>query len=395
MTGCAAACRAALGRQLQKGWQQRYQHHRNQRSGGQRRAWAAAASALAGAVGVDAYARWDRLQMRASPPELPLTYDPAAFAALWDQHICLQLARVGTIASRVLPFLVRSAWVYHSHKGSDSDDAVARLGVDLRLLLVDLGPTFIKFGQMLSIRPDLLPASVLMELQKLCDAVPAFPTAEAIAVIESEFGRGAVARMFDGLDESTEPIAAASLGQVYRVHLREKNQGRGTQVAVKVQRPDMVSAVSLDLLLLRRYMHAVEAVKSALMFTGLLAQRKQFDIELLDSFASASFFELDYEHEAANQQRFLRELKQRNLSSSIRVPHVHHNATSRRVLTTEWIEGKQLAHSSPATIRRLVPSGVRVFLVQLLDMGFFHSDPHPGNLLVDAQGRLVLVRPFP
>lgn len=164
-------------------------------------------------------------------------------------------------------------WVYTSHKGSESDDAVARLGVDLRLLLVDLGPTFIKFGQMLSIRPDLLPASVLKELQKLCDAVPAFPTAEAIAVIESEFGRGAAARMFHGLDASTEPIAAASLGQVYRVHLRDgRKQGRGTQVAVKVQRPDMVSAVSLDLLLLRRYMHAVEAVKSALMSTGLLAQ---------------------------------------------------------------------------------------------------------------------------
>ena len=332
-----------------------------------------------------------------STPELPLVYNPAAFATYWDQHVCVQLSRVGTIASRVVPFIFRSAWVYANHQplsdDGGSDDTVARLGADLRLLLVDLGPTFIKFGQMLSIRPDLLPASILKELQKLCDAVPAFPTAEAIAVIESEFGRGAVARMFDGLDASTEPIAAASLGQVYCVNLRD--QGNGTQVAVKVQRPDMVAAVSLDLLLLRRYMHVVESVKSALMYTGLLAQRKQFDIELLDSFASASFFELDYEHEAANQQRFLHELERRGLSSTVRVPQVHHAATSRRVLTTEWIQGKQLAHSSPATIRRLVPSGVRVFLVQLLDMGFFHSDPHPGNLLVDAQGRLVLVRLFP
>ena len=116
-------------------------------------------------------------------------------------------------------------------------------------MLVELGPTFIKFGQMLSIRPDLLPAAVLLELQRLCDAVPAFPTTLAIDLIEKELGSGAAERLFEGLDRNTEPIAAASLGQVYCVRLREKGKkpGEGALIALKVQRPDMVAAVSLGM----------------------------------------------------------------------------------------------------------------------------------------------------
>jgi aarF domain-containing kinase len=347
---------------------------------------------------------YDRKQISASRAEhgqLPLNYDPGAFAAFWDQHVCMQLARVGTITLRVVPFLLRSAWLYYhpvssSRQISESEPHAAwgaDWGAELRELLVDLGPTFIKFGQMLSIRPDLLPAPVLRELQRLCDAVPAFPTPEAIDLIERELGSGAVARLFEGLDNNTTPVAAASLGQVYCCRLREegKKAGTGALVALKVQRPDMVISVSLDLLLLRRYMQIVEVIKKSMMEAGIIAKRKQFDIDLLDTFAAASFCELDYQHEAANQERFQYELEKRGLSSTVRVPRVHRLGTSRRVLTTEWIQGKQLAHSSPETIRKLVPAGVEVFLVQLLDMGFFHSDPHPGNLLVDTQNRLVLI----
>jgi len=144
---------------------------------------------------------------------------------------------------------------------------------------------------------------VLRELQTLCDAVPAFPTAEAMDLLERELGVGSIHRLFEGLDRSSVPIAAASLGQVYCCRLREPGiaPGKGALVAVKVQRPDMIAAVSLDLHLLRRYMRVVECVKGGLMAAGVLGERKQFDIELLDAFASASFLELDYRHEAANQ----------------------------------------------------------------------------------------------
>jgi aarF domain-containing kinase len=380
--------------------QRHYGRQHTDDSGGRRaRTWFAAGAATATvSAATVARAWWEREQLRAAPPQLPLRYDPVAFAEVWDQRVCTQISRVGTILSRVGPFLARSAYLYYFGLGEsdthgDHEGKLTRWGVDLRTLLVDLGPTFVKFGQMLSIRPDLLPASVLQELQQLCDAVPPFPTAEAIAVVENELGRGAVSRLFEGLDAASTPIAAASLGQVYCCRLRAPagSKGSGQLVAVKIQRPDMLSAVSLDLHLLRRYMRAVEGIKALLMHTGVLAHRKQFDVEILDSFASASFWELDYEHEAANQERFMRELDSRGMSSTVRVPAVHRCATSRRILTTEWIEGTQLAKSSPATIRRLVPCGVNVFLMQLLDMGFFHSDPHPGNLLVDQQGRLTLI----
>jgi aarF domain-containing kinase len=149
----------------------------------------------------------------------------------------------------------------------------------------------------------------------------------------------------------------------------------------------MIRAVSLDLYVLRKYTRFVESFKKVLMRIGVFVERKQFDVELLDTFAHASFYELDYVHEAANQERFAQHLH----TSNVYVPTVYHGWTTRRVLTTEWIEGKQLAKSSPETIRRLIPCGVECFLHQLLSIGFFHSDPHPGNLLVNDRGQLVLI----
>jgi hypothetical protein len=246
-------------------WQQRAQRHTH--SGGQTRGGWKARNVLFGALGVSAasccavavVAAVDREQMAAAAtdlraPQLPLHYDPAAFADHWDKHVCVQLARVGAIGTRVLPFLVRSVWLYYGPQASlrdatESDTVSASWGAELREMLVELGPTFIKFGQMLSIRPDLLPAAVLLELQRLCDAVPAFPTTLAIDLIEKELGSGAAERLFEGLDRNTEPIAAASLGQVYCVRLREKGKkpGEGALIALKVQRPDMVAAVSLGM----------------------------------------------------------------------------------------------------------------------------------------------------
>ena len=128
------------------------------------------------------------------------------------------------------------------------------------------------------------------------------------------------------------------------------------------------------------------------MLTGLLgaAERASFDVALLDTFARASYLELDYVNEGLNLEVVEKQLVPR-LDGAVRVPRCFWSATTRKVLATEWIHGKPLALSSPETIQRLTPVGVDCFLRQLLEVGFFHSDPHAGNLLVDEEGRLVLI----
>lgn len=223
--------------------------------------------------------------MALSEGGLPLTYQPDQIAAFWDQRPSIALRRVGEIGAAVLPFCAQLAGDWMLRSGDDTTQRDARLAArakQLRLLLTELGPTFIKFGQMLSIRPDVIPPAALAELQKLCDAVPSYPTGQALELIRRELGQQASEFLLD-LDASIEPIAAASLGQVYRCRLRSS----GELVALKVQRPDMLRAVSLDLYLLRGYMQFVEAFKKKVL-TGVFgaADRTSFDVKLLDTFAT-------------------------------------------------------------------------------------------------------------
>ena len=130
-------------------------------------------------------------------------------------------------------------------------------------------------------------------------------------------------------------------------------------------------------------------------FRRRAAKRQRFDVKLIETFAAATYAELDYVNEGINQERFQAQVVPR-MAGAVRVPAVHWTAeggacTTRKVLVTEWVEGRQLARSDPGTIQRLVPRGVACFLCQLLDVGFFHADPHPGNLLVDREGRLCLI----
>ena len=345
---------------------------------------------VAAAAGVAATATWLRGadDEYNSVPEsaLPTTYQPDQFAAVWSQHPRCAVSRLVHIAATSAPFGARVVADYvRSVVGGTASDAQAR-AAELRALLTQLGPTFIKLGQMLSIRPDLLPPDAVHELQKLCDGCPSYPTADALLLIERELGAPAD-ELFDGLGASTPPVAAASLGQVYRCRLRSS----GEEVALKVQRPDMIRAVSLDLYLLRGYMHVVEWLKTEVLVRTLgAASRTNFDIALLDAFATASFLELDYRNEAANLERFAAELVPR-CGGKVYVPRCHGRVSARKVLATEWIVGEQLAKSPPEVIAELIPVGVDCFLVQLLSCGFFHSDPHPGNLLVDEKRRLVLI----
>jgi len=312
--------------------------------------------------------------------QLPREYSASQVEEFFKARPLEVAARTWEILAAVVPYLARFLVWEHliRRKIKHHEGLQKKYAVELRELLTTLGPCFIKLGQAVSIRPDLLPAAFLFELQKLCDAVPSFPTSDAVAVIEEELGRP-VAEVFEGL-EGSEPIAAASLGQVYKVRLVET----GETVAVKVQRPDMQQAVLMDIHIIRRLSVAIQWFKTT------FSKQRPYDVALVDTFGTATLQELDYIHEAANQQRCKDELEPK-MDGKIYIPGVWHEHTTRKVLVTEWIEGPQLAKSSPEVIQRLTPVGIECFLTQLLETGFFHADPHPGNLLVTQDGKLAII----
>ncbi len=236
----------------------------------------------------------------------------------------------------------------------------------LRHLLTHLGPTFIKVGQALSTRPDLVPKDYLEELIKLQDQLPPFSTDVAFAIIQKELG----SHPEDIYSEiSPQPVAAASLGQVYQGRLYS-----GESVAIKVQRPNLLPIITLDLYLMRW---------AAGWVAPWLPLNLGHDLTLIvDEFGIKLFEEIDYINEGKNAERFAGYFQD---DPSVKVPLIYWNYTSRRVLTLEWINGCKLTDSkqicqdgmdSDNLIRIGVTSGLR----QLLEFGFFHADPHPGNL---------------
>jgi len=314
--------------------------------------------------------------------ELSLVYNVEALNDFWS-------ARPGEVFSRAVhvvrvlgPYLAKLAiWEYLiRRKIRDHPGLQRKYAVKLREVLTELGPCFVKLGQALSIRPDVLPSTFLDELQKLCDSMPSFPTPDAIAVIEKELGPGSVKKLFEELGPETQPIAAASLGQVYRLKLK----GTDEFVAVKVQRPDMVRFILRDLYIMRCISIVIEKIKCK------ITNNRPYDVALLDTFATASLNELDYIKEASNQERFIQELLPK-MKGMVYIPKVYHDMTTRKVLVTEWIEGEKLASSPKEVINKLTPVGIECFLCQLLETGHFHADPHPGNMLVTKEGKLAVI----
>jgi predicted unusual protein kinase regulating ubiquinone biosynthesis (AarF/ABC1/UbiB family) len=246
----------------------------------------------------------------------------------------------------------------------------------LRESLIDLGPTFIKIGQALGTRADLLPLAYVKELATLQDNVPAFSTADAFARIEAELG-GPLHELYPEID--SEPIAAASLGQVYRARLQT-----GEEVAVKVQRPDLQSTISFDVAILFRL------VKFVNRFFPKANENADWE-GMLREFHVTIFEEMDYVKEGRNADRFRYNFR---TWRAIRVPKIFWSHTSTRVLTLEFIRGTKVvdiaglkAHRiSAVKVNRLL---IRTYLKQLLEDGFFHADPHPGNLLVMDSGHLA------
>jgi predicted unusual protein kinase regulating ubiquinone biosynthesis (AarF/ABC1/UbiB family) len=337
------------------------------------------------ACGVEAYTR------TFESDELPREYDRQKIHEYWMRRPVTTASRLGTIGIELLPlalsyicdFYVVPAW---NSAGNDDENDIdsehdrrelSRFHAKrLRESLTTLGPAFVKAGQQLSIRPDLVSPVVLAELQQLCDSVKPISDEIALDLIRTELNVSDLSEIFAEIRR----VASASLGQVYKATLVDDPK---QVVAVKVQRPDMRRCFSLDLFWLQTVGVAVDC------FTSVFTNQPPFHAALYESFARGSYQEMDYEREANNQMSFRHELALRQ--SPVVVPAVLAQYTTEKVLTTEWVEGIKLADCPVAQIRKLIPVGVELFLTQLLDIGAFHADPHPGNLLVNEAGQLCLL----
>lgn len=301
-------------------------------------------------------------------------YDAEAIAQHYRQFPLLVIRRMLTIVWTLGGFFLRlklDEW-----RGVQEKNKYKR-AKELRELLTQLGPTYIKVGQALSTRPDLVRKDFLEELTKLQDQLPPFDSAIAFQIIEKELERP-IRDIYREI--SPEPIAAASLGQVYRAVLHT-----GEEVAVKVQRPNLEPVLTLDLYIMRWGMSRMKP---------WLPLNLGHDLTLIiDEFGVKLFEEIDYINEGKNAEKFAINFQN---DFSIKIPKIYWDYSSYCVLTLEWINGFKLTDTKKIKAanleeHQLVEVGVVAGLRQLLEHGFFHADPHPGNLFAMPDGRMAYI----
>jgi predicted unusual protein kinase regulating ubiquinone biosynthesis (AarF/ABC1/UbiB family) len=304
---------------------------------------------------------------RASP-----RYDPEQLARQYQGRWGILLRRIAQV---VWPFVHLLLWVYWDRWRGVERQRRPEHARRLREILTDLGPAFIKIGQALSTRPDLVSPLFLEEMTKLQDELPPFDNALAYQIIAEELGQPP-AQIYREISES--PIAAASLGQVYQGYLQN-----GQKVAIKVQRPGLLAMISLDMYLVRQGMAWIKK--------HLKIVRSDL-VAIVDEFASKLYEEMNYIQEGQNAEYFAKLYQ----NTAIYTPKIYWEYTSQRVLTMEWIDGIKLTQldkikAAGLNGRQLIEIGVNCSLKQLLEHGFFHADPHPGNLLAMPDGRLAYI----
>lgn len=256
-------------------------------------------------------------------------------------------------------------------------DHKSRRAQQLRKILTHLGPTFIKVGQALSTRPDLIRKDFLEELVKLQDQLPPFSNQIAFAIFERDL-QMSVDEAFQ--DISPSPIAAASLAQVYRARLYS-----GEEVAVKVQRPNLLPRLTRDLYLIRL---------GAKLLSPFLPLNLGHDLTLVvDEFGIKLFEEIDYVNEGHNAEKFAHNFRN---NPRVKVPKIYWDYSSRQVLVLEWIHGYKLTtttnlRQAGIDAKAIIEVGVISGLQQLLEHGFFHADPHPGNLFATKDNQMAFI----
>ena len=247
----------------------------------------------------------------------------------------------------------------------------------IRMALEELGPTYIKLGQVLSTRPDLIPVDILNELSKLQDSTPSHPFDEMKSIIETEL-KLPLDAVFDLFEET--PVATASIGQVHRARLQD-----GEDVAVKIQRPRIRKIIEIDLEIM---LHL-----ATLMEHNIEEFALHNPIKIVEEFSRLIERELDYTVEASNMERFSRQFLD---DPTIYIPKVFRDFTTKRVLTMEFISGIKVSDidglEQAGLDRKTVNSrGADLFLKQVFDHGFFHADPHPGNIFVLPKNTICLL----
>jgi predicted unusual protein kinase regulating ubiquinone biosynthesis (AarF/ABC1/UbiB family) len=308
------------------------------------------------------------------PSETDRRYDPQAIAKSYKSRPWAVFWRAFTIVwffSKFIISLKLDEWRNQSERNK------FKRASQLREILTHLGPTFIKVGQALSTRPDLIRKDFLDELIKLQDQLPPFDNEIAFSIIETDLGRP-ITELYKQI--SPKPVAAASLGQVYRAVLHT-----GEEVAVKVQRPNLLPIIKLDLYLMRW---------AAGWLSPWLPLNLGHDLTLIvDEFGIKLFEEINYLNEGRNAEKFATNFRD---DPTVKVPLIYWRYSSIRVLTLEWINGLKITDEVSMRAAGLDPDaiikiGVISGLRQLLEHGFFHADPHPGNLFALPDGRMSYI----
>ncbi len=305
----------------------------------------------------------------------------AAKSYRWNREKYSQRRRYVDIWTFVLKLLVVQAaynksWTY-SGGITDAKKAIRRrsLAVWIRETLLDLGPTFIKIGQLFSTRADLFPVEFVEELSKLQDKVPAFGYEQVETIVQADLGK-TIPELYQSFDPL--PIAAASLGQVHRAQLYS-----GEEVVVKVQRPGLKRLFEIDLAILRGI---------ARYFQGHPKWGRGRDwLGIYEECCKILWQEIDYLGEGRNADTFRRNFRR---EAWVKVPRVYWRYSSPRTLTLEYVPGIKISHyealeAAGLDRKILAQLGAKAYLQQLLNDGFFHADPHPGNLAVSPDGSLI------
>ncbi len=301
-------------------------------------------------------------------------YNPQIITSYYNRRPWLVIWRALTVAWLFGGFLIgllldRSI----CHTAANQDQRANQL----RQIITQLGPTYIKVGQALSTRPDLVNQHFLDELIKLQDQLPPFDNELAMQIIEIQLKRS-VEELYKEI--SPRPVAAASLGQVYKARLYS-----GEEVAVKVQRPNLLPIITRDLYLMRWASTWIKPLLPLNLGDNLTV--------VVDEFGTKLFEEIDYQNEGRNAEKFAANFQD---DPTVKVPSIYWRYSTHTVLTLEWINGIKLTDlegirkaglDRDNLIKIAVQSGMR----QLLEFGFFHADPHPGNLFVLADGRMAFI----
>ena len=313
-----------------------------------------------------------------SPAQLPIApqrrYSADEIARYYRSRPLVVIWRILTVVWFFSRFVLSLKWDEWRNR---TEQNKFKRATQLRKMLTRLGPTFIKVGQALSTRPDLVRKDFLEELIKLQDQLPSFDNAIAFSIIEAELGQS-IKELFSQI--TPNPVAAASLGQVYRAVLHT-----GEEVAVKVQRPNLLPILTLDLYLMRW---------AASWLSPVLPLNLGHDLTLIvDEFGIKLFEEVDYINEGRNAEKFAHNFRD---DPTVKVPLIYWRYSTIRVLTLEWINGCKLTDTKNLCAAGLdadtiIQTGVISGLRQLLEHGFFHADPHPGNLFALPDGRMAYI----